>query len=59
MRRARNEAPRGVRIGDRNSVAVTGCAPANCRADRVLLPIRKSGDALRALERASNPYPRS
>jgi hypothetical protein len=44
----RNESPRGVRIGDRNYVAVTGCAPANCRGDRVLLLIQESGDALLA-----------
>ncbi len=58
MRRARNEAPGGVRIGDRNPVAVIGCAPANCCADRVLRLIQESGDALRALERSGDPYPR-
>jgi hypothetical protein len=44
----RNEPPRGVRIGDRNYVAVTGCAPTNCRGERVLLLIQESGDALLA-----------
>ncbi|HKW96004.1 MAG TPA: hypothetical protein VJX92_29210 [Methylomirabilota bacterium] len=44
----RNEPPRGVRIGDRNYVAVTGCAPANCRGDRVLLLIQEGGDTLLA-----------
>ena len=57
----RDEPPRGVRIGERNHVAMTGCAPANCHADRVLLLIEESGDALklRALERSGDPYPRS
>ena len=44
----RTEPPRGVRIGDRNYVAVTGCVPAACRADRVLLLIQEGGEALLA-----------
>jgi hypothetical protein len=44
----RTEAPRGVRIGDRNYVAVTGCVPATCRTDRVVLLIQEGGDALLA-----------
>jgi hypothetical protein len=45
---ARTEPPRGVRVGDRNYVAVTGCVPANCRAERVLLLIQEGGEALLA-----------
>lgn len=44
----RTEAPRGVRIGERNYVAVTGCVPATCRTDRVVLLIQEGGDALLA-----------
>jgi hypothetical protein len=44
----RTEPPRGVRVGDRNYVAVTGCVPANCRAERVLLLIQEGGEALLA-----------
>src|SRR5262249_41061949 len=51
----RDGSPRGVRIGDRNYVSVTGCAPANGRADRVLPLIQESG----ALERSGDQYPRS
>jgi hypothetical protein len=44
----RTEPPRGVRIGDRNYIAVTGCVPANCRADRVLLMLQEGGDGVLA-----------
>ncbi|HEX5528398.1 MAG TPA: hypothetical protein VFZ82_02495 [Methylomirabilota bacterium] len=44
----RTEPPRGVRVGDRNYVAVTGCVPDNCRAERVLLLIQEGGEALLA-----------
>ena len=44
----RTESPRGVRIGDRNYVAVTGCVPATCRAERALLLIQEGGEALLA-----------
>ena len=59
MGRARIEAPRGMRIGNRNDLAANGRAPANSRADRVLPPIQESGDALRALERSGDRFPRS
>jgi len=59
MGRARVEAPRGMRIGNRNDLAANGRAPASYRADRVLPLIQESGDALRALERSGDPYPRS
>jgi len=45
---ARTEPPRGVRVGDANYVAVTGCAPANCGSERVLLLIQESGEGLLA-----------
>jgi hypothetical protein len=44
----RTEPPRGVRVGDTNYVAVTGCVPAACRSDRVLLLIQEGGEALLA-----------
>jgi len=44
----RTEPPRGVRIGDRNYVAVTGCVPASCRSERVLLLIQEGGEGLLA-----------
>jgi hypothetical protein len=44
----RTEPPRGIRIGDRNYIAVTGCAPDRCQADRVLLLIQESGESLLA-----------
>ena len=44
----RTEPPRGVRVEDRNYVAVTGCVPDNCRAERVLLLIQEGGEALLA-----------
>ena len=44
----RTEPPRGVRIGDRNYIAVTGCVAANCAVDRVLLLIQEGGGALQA-----------
>lgn len=44
----RTEAPRGVRVGDANYVAVTGCVPANCRSERVLLLIQEGGERLLA-----------
>ena len=44
----RTEPPRGLRIGDKNYIAVTGCVPANCRVDRVLLLIQEGGDAVQA-----------
>jgi len=46
----RTDAPRGVRIGDRNYVAVTGCAPGTCRTGRVVLLIQYP---------PYRPYPRS
>ena len=45
---ARTEAPRGVRVGDANYVAVTGCVPAACRSERVLLLIQEGGEGLLA-----------
>jgi hypothetical protein len=44
----RTEPPRGVRIGDANYVAVTGCVPVACRSDRVLLLVQEGGQALLA-----------
>lgn len=44
----RTEPPRGVRIGDRNYVAVTGCVAARCRAERVILLVQEGGEALLA-----------
>lgn len=44
----RTEPPRGVRIGETNYVAVTGCVPAACRSERVLLLIQEGGQALLA-----------
>src|SRR5216683_578854 len=44
----RTEPPRGVRVGDANYVAVTGCVPANCGGERVLLLIQESGEGLLA-----------
>ena len=44
----RTEAPRGVRVGDANYVAVTGCVPATCRSERVLLLIQENGTGLLA-----------
>ena len=44
----RTELPRGVRVGDANYVAVTGCVPANCGGERVLLLIQESGEGLLA-----------
>jgi hypothetical protein len=44
----RTEPPRGVRVGDRNYVAVAGCVTASCRSDRVLLLIQEGGEALLA-----------
>jgi len=44
----RTEPPRGVRVGDANYVALTGCVPANCRNERVLLLIQESGEGLLA-----------
>jgi hypothetical protein len=37
-----------VRIGDANYVAVTGCVPATCRSERVLLLIQEGGQGLLA-----------
>ena len=37
-----------VRVGDANYVAVTGCVPATCRSERVLLLIQESGEGLLA-----------
>jgi hypothetical protein len=45
---ARTEPPRGVRVGDANYVAVTGCVPAACRSERVLLLVQEGGEALLA-----------
>jgi hypothetical protein len=44
----RTEAPRGVRVGDANYVAVSGCVPATCRSERVLLLIQEGGEGLLA-----------
>jgi len=44
----RTEPPRGVRIGETNYVAVTGCVPAACRSERVLLLIQEGGQGLLA-----------
>ena len=44
----RTEAPRGVRVGDANYVAVDGCVPATCRSERVLLLIQEGGEGLLA-----------
>lgn len=44
----RTEPPRGVRIGAANYVAVTGCVPAACRTERVLLLIQEGGQGLLA-----------
>lgn len=44
----RTEPPRGVRVGDTNYVAVTGCVPAACRSERVLLLIQEGGEGLLA-----------
>jgi hypothetical protein len=41
-------APRGVRVGDKNYVAVTGCVPAACSGERVLLLIQETGDSMLA-----------
>jgi hypothetical protein len=41
-------APRGVRVGDKNFIAVTGCVTTTCPADRVLLLIQENGDAMLA-----------
>jgi hypothetical protein len=44
----RTEPPRGVRVGDQNYVAVTGCVPTTCRGERVLLLVQEGGEALLA-----------
>ena len=45
----RTEPPRGVRVGDRNFIAVTGCMPENCKGgERVLLLIQEGGEAMLA-----------
>jgi hypothetical protein len=44
----RTEPPRGVRVGDANYVVVTGCVPASCGSDRVLLLIQEGGEGLLA-----------
>ena len=44
----RAEPPRGVRVGDTNYVAVTGCVLAACGAERVLLLIQEGGESLLA-----------
>ena len=44
----RTEPPRGVRIGNANYVAVTGCVPATCGSERVVLLIQESGQDLLA-----------
>ncbi len=40
--------PRGVRVGDQNYVAVTGCVISACPAERVLLLIQETGDSMLA-----------
>jgi hypothetical protein len=40
--------PRGVRVGDKNYVAVTGCVAAACPGERVLLLIQETGDSMLA-----------
>lgn len=42
------ERPRGVRIADANYLAVTGCVPAACASERVLLLIQEGGERLLA-----------
>lgn len=44
----RTTSPRGVRVGDRNYIAVTGCVPESCPGDRVLLLIQEGGEAMLA-----------
>jgi hypothetical protein len=44
----RTAAPRGVRVGDKNYVAVTGCVSEACSGERVLLLIQESGDSMLA-----------
>jgi hypothetical protein len=39
---------RGVRVGDRNYIAVTGCASESCAAQRVLLLVQEGGQGLLA-----------
>ena len=69
----RTEPPRGVRVGDANYVAVTGCVPANCGGEGGFSHYYAYGgnwglagttaqivdSARRALERSGNPYPRT
>ena len=42
------DAPRVVRTNEAEYVAVTGCGPAGCRGQRVLLLVRADGDSLLA-----------
>jgi len=42
----RTTPPRGLRVGDRNYIAVTGCVPESCQLDRVLLLIQEGGEAM-------------
>jgi hypothetical protein len=44
----RTEPPRGLRIGDASYIAVTGCVPATCASERVLLLVQEGGQALLA-----------
>ncbi|HUM14668.1 MAG TPA: hypothetical protein VL086_03180 [Candidatus Nitrosotalea sp.] len=44
----RTTPPRGVRVGDKNYIAVTGCVPQNCQGDRVLLLVQEGGEAMLA-----------
>lgn len=44
----RTESPRGVRVGDKNFISVTGCVPVACKGERVLLLVQEGGDALLA-----------
>jgi len=44
----RTAPPRGVRVGDANYVAVTGCVPGSCGSERMLLLIREGGEGLLA-----------
>jgi hypothetical protein len=41
-------APRALRVGDREYVAVTGCVPGACRSHRALLLVAADGGELRA-----------
>ena len=52
----RTEPPRGVRVGDANYVAVSGCVLATCRNERVLLLIQEGGEGLLARAAGARPH---